>query len=122
MFYDRRQRKPSPAACIGGLFAAAGIALAAYATHAKLTPMSQQQLHTAALFLFGNGVGLAAIATGTTRLVGKLALFALVLGTLFFSGSLALNAVNGTGTALAPVGGSLMIAGWVLWAIDAVRS
>ncbi len=122
MFYDRRQRKPSPTACIGGLFAAAGIALAAYAAHAGLTPMSQEQLQTASLYLFGNGIGLAALATGTTRLVGRLALFGIALGTVFFSGSLAFNAIHGTGTALAPVGGMLMIIGWGLWAIDAVRS
>ena len=40
---------------------------------------------------------------------------------LLFCGSLVLNATAGVSSRLAPVGGLGMMAGWVLWAVDALR-
>jgi uncharacterized membrane protein YgdD (TMEM256/DUF423 family) len=48
-------------------------------------------------------------------------LFVLLLGTLLFSGSLALAVFAGMSTQFAPVGGGLMIVAWLLYAVDAVR-
>ena len=44
-----------------------------------------------------------------------------VAGMLLFSGSLAGAALVGWPTALAPLGGSLMILGWLLLACDLLR-
>ena len=121
MFYDRRQRKPSISAFVGALLAAAGVALSAQAAHGIADPKLQSQLYTAALYAFGHGIALAALSPSTTRRLGKLGLWLLLLGTLGFSGSLALHALADTGTQLAPAGGMALILGWVLWAIDAIR-
>ncbi|MFT4256587.1 MAG: DUF423 domain-containing protein [Pseudoxanthomonas sp.] len=121
MFQDRRQRKPSLLACIGGLLAAVAVALSAYAAHGVADATAQSHLQTASLYAFGHGIALAALAPATTRRLGKLALYLLLLGMLLFSGSLALNALTGTATRLAPVGGITLIFAWLLWAVDAVR-
>ncbi|MFT3762586.1 MAG: DUF423 domain-containing protein [Pseudoxanthomonas sp.] len=121
MFQERRQRKPSFLACLGGLLAAVSVALSAYAAHGVADATAQSHLQMASLYAFGHGLALAALAPATARRLGKLALGLLLLGVLLFSGSLALNALAGTGTRLAPVGGTVLILGWLLWAVDAVR-
>ena len=82
---------------------------------------AQTNLQTAVLYAFGHGIALAALAAGTTRTLGRLALYLLLLGSLLFCGSLVLNATAGVSSRLAPVGGLGMMAGWVLWAVDALR-
>jgi uncharacterized membrane protein YgdD (TMEM256/DUF423 family) len=119
--YDRRQRKPSFLALCGGLLASASVALSAYAAHGMSDAHAQSNLQTAALYAFGHGVALAALTAGTARRMGRTALALLLLGTLLFSGSLVLNALAGISTQAAPVGGVMLIAGWAIWAIDAVR-
>lgn len=121
MNYDRRQRKPSFLALSGGLLAAAAVGLAAYASHGVADAQAQSHLQSAALFAFGHGVALAALAAGTARRMGKAALCLLLLGTLLFSGSLVAGALGGLSTRLAPAGGISLMLGWVLWALDAVR-
>lgn len=118
--YDRRQRKPSFLALCGGLLAAAAVGLSAYAAHGAIG-QAQSHLQTAALFAFGHGVALAALAAGTARWLGRAGLYLLLAGTLLFSGSLLLGVLAGLPTRLAPVGGSTLMLGWVLWAVDAVR-
>ena len=120
--YDRRQRKPSLLAFAGALLAGLAVALGAYASHGVTDPQAQSNLQTATLYAFGHGVALAALAAGTTRSLGKAGLYLLLLGTLLFSGSLALVALGQLhSTRLAPVGGISLILGWVLWAADALR-
>ena len=119
--YDRRQRKPSMLAFSGALLAAAAIALSAYAAHGVADAHAQSSLQTAAMYAFGHGVALAALAAGTTRSLGRASLYLLLLGTLLFSGSLAVNVLALAGSRLAPIGGSCLILGWVLWAFDALR-
>lgn len=119
--YDRRQRKPSVLAFAGGLLAASAIALGAYASHGVSAAASQSSLQLAALYGFGHGVALAALSAGTGRLLGKVGLCLLLVGTLLFAGSLALHVLAGSGTRLAPVGGLAMMAGWAIWALDALR-
>ena len=119
--YDRRQRKPSVLAFSGALLAAAAIALSAYAAHGVVDAHAQSSLQTTAMYAFGHGVALAALAAGTTRSLGRASLYLLLLGTLLFSGSLAVNVLAQAGSRLAPIGGSCLILGWVLWAFDALR-
>jgi len=53
--------------------------------------------------------------------VGTLALWMLAVGVLLFSGSLAAAHLFATPTTFAPIGGMLMIAGWLLYAVDTLR-
>jgi uncharacterized membrane protein YgdD (TMEM256/DUF423 family) len=119
---DRRSRKPSLLACIGGLLAAAAIGLAAYAAHGVADDaLVQSRLQTAALYGFGHGVALAVLGLGAERLLAKLSLWLLLLGTLAFSGSLVGGALWHWSTGLAPVGGVTMMLGWVVYALNALR-
>ncbi|MBU8975161.1 MULTISPECIES: DUF423 domain-containing protein [unclassified Lysobacter] len=104
----------------GALLAAGAVALSAYAAHA-VQGVDQQRLHSAALFAFGHGIALAALVPRRPRGFRTIALFLLLLGTLVFSGSLAGAVFAGLPTRFAPIGGSLMILAWVLYAIDALR-
>lgn len=107
-------------AASGAVIAAAAIALAAYASHA-VHGVDQSRLQTAAVFAFGNGLALAALAPSTTRTLGQLALFALLLGLVLFSGSLTASVLARWPTTLAPMGGLLMIGGWLALAVDFIR-
>lgn len=118
---DHRPRKRSWLAGAGGLLAAAAIGLSAYASHGVAEPLAQSHLQTAALYAFGHGVALAALARRGERMLGRAALGLLLLGTLLFSGSLAGNALAQWPTRLAPVGGTTLMLGWLLYALDAIR-
>lgn len=107
-------------AASGALLAAAAVALSAYASHG-LDGLAQSRLQTAAMFAFGHGIALAALAPAATRRLGLLAVSLLATGVLLFSGSLVFNVVAQWPTALAPLGGMLLVGGWVLWATDAMR-
>lgn len=104
---------------MGGVLAAAAVALFAYAAHAD-EPQAAS-LHSAALFAFGHGIALCALAPHAVRRLGMGALAGLLLGTLMFSGSLVSAHAFATPTSLAPWGGSLMILAWLLWAADSSR-
>ncbi|MGH8061265.1 MAG: DUF423 domain-containing protein [Pseudoxanthomonas sp.] len=119
--YDRRQRKPSLLAFSGALLAATAVALGAYSAHGAADAHAQSSLQTAALYAFGHGIALAALAAGTTRSLGRAGLSLLLLGTLLFSGSLALAVFAQASTRFAPVGGICLILGWLSWALDAMR-
>ena len=104
----------------GALFAAVGVALSAYAAHVALGE-GRAALQMAALFAFGHGIALAALAPRAVRTLAWLALAAMGLGVLLFSGSLGAAHFLGAPTTLAPVGGSLMILAWLVYAVDAMR-
>jgi len=104
----------------GAVLAAAAVALSAYAAHGAAQD-AQGRLQIAAVFAFGHGIALAALGPRAARRSGTVALAALLLGTLLFSGSLAAAQLFGTPTQLAPAGGMLLIAGWLLLAADALR-
>lgn len=104
----------------GAVMAAISVALAAYASHAGGAD-AREALQSAALFLFGHGIALAALAPRTMRRLGVLALAALLLGTLLFSGSVAGARLLGWSSVAAPWGGMLMIGAWLAWAFDAAR-
>jgi uncharacterized membrane protein YgdD (TMEM256/DUF423 family) len=104
----------------GSLFAAASVALAAYASHA-VDGEPRARLMLAAVFAFGHGVALAAMAGHGMRRLKALALAAMLLGVVVFCGSLVAHVFWGLPTRLAPVGGMLLIAGWVLFALHSLR-
>lgn len=108
-------------AALGAVMAALAVGLAAYASHG-VDGEAQARLQSAALFLFGHGVALAALAPlSAGRLWRVLALVGLLVGTLLFSGSLVMGVLQQWPTPLAPMGGTLMMVGWLLWAVTAVR-
>lgn len=106
---------------VGGLLAASSIALAAYASHGVGDPGVRANLQTACLYAFGHGIALACLRNHVQGRVHVLALLAIAVGTVLFSGSLAGAALAGWPSRLAPTGGSLMIGGWLLWAVAALR-
>lgn len=118
---ERRARKPSLLACLGGLLAATAVGLSAYASHGIAEPLAQSHVNTAALFAFGHGVALAVLGPAQQNAVGKLALYVLLLGTLLFSGSLVAGALWKLSTGLAPVGGTALMLGWAVYGFNALR-
>ena len=107
-------------AAFGALACAAAVGLSAYASHG-LQGEDARRAGLAALFAFGHGLALLLLAphAGTrARVVG---LFMLALGLALFSGSLLGAALFALPTALAPGGGLLLMLGWLIIAIDALR-
>jgi len=104
----------------GSLLAGAAVALAAYAAHGA-DGAAQDRLAQAAAFAFAHGVALAALAPLAQRRRGLLALAAMLAGVLLFSGSLVAAAMLGLPTALAPLGGILMVGAWSLHGWDRWR-
>jgi uncharacterized membrane protein YgdD (TMEM256/DUF423 family) len=104
----------------GAVFAGAGVALSAYAAHAT-EGTARTNLQTAALFALVHGVALAAMSPQTPHRLGTTALSMLLIGVLLFSGSLLAAHFFGASTRLAPAGGSLLILGWLVYAVDAFR-
>jgi uncharacterized membrane protein YgdD (TMEM256/DUF423 family) len=104
----------------GGLYASAGVALSAYAAHA-VDAGARSSLQSAALFALLHGVALAVLPRQVSRRTGFAALLMLAIGVALFSGTIVAAHVLGTPTRLAPFGGSLLILGWLLFAIDAIR-
>lgn len=116
------ERAPVATRCFaaaGALLAGVAVGLGAYASHA-VAGEAQARLGLAALFAFGHGVALAALAPRAAGWLALSALAALLAGVLFFAGSLALAVFAGTGTAVAPFGGTLMMLGWLLLAVAAL--
>lgn len=96
------------------------MALTAYSAHGY-DGIALLRLNTAAFFAFGHGAAIAALAPMATGRTQRIALALLYAGVLLFSGSLVFNVIAGWSTRLAPLGGMLLIAGWVVWAIRALR-
>ena len=107
-------------AVAGSVMAALSVGLAAYASHAGV-PDAREALQSAALFLFGHGIALAALGPRAVRRLGLAALAGLLLGTALFSGSVVGARLLGWPSSLAPAGGMLMMASWLAWAVDAGR-
>jgi uncharacterized membrane protein YgdD (TMEM256/DUF423 family) len=107
------------AAAIGALLCGIAVALGAYAAHAA-DPAAARRLAIAALFGFGHGLALVALRAR----VGKLAIFVrgtLLAGVALFAGSLAWAATMGGQARLAPLGGTLLMLGWLLAAVELLR-
>ena len=104
----------------GAVLAGLGVALAAYASHAAGGEV-QGNLQTAALFAFGHGIALAALARGVASRLSLAALAMLLLGTVVFAGALVAKSLWGASSAPAPFGGMVLILGWLLYAASALR-
>lgn len=107
-------------AASGAVLASASVALAAYASHVAAAGEGSR-LMLAAVFAFCHGLALAALAPRTPGRLALAALCMLLSGVLLFSGSLAGAHFYGLPTRLAPFGGVLMMAGWLLHAAAALR-
>jgi len=118
---SRQRSKPSFFSFCGGVLAAAAIALSAYAAHGVADAHMQGNLQQAAQYAFGHGIALACLGPRASRILTRAGLGLLLIGTLLFSGSLAANAWWGFATKLAPLGGTALMLGWLLWAFDALR-
>jgi uncharacterized membrane protein YgdD (TMEM256/DUF423 family) len=100
----------------GALLAASGIMLGAFAAHALKARLGAAELgwwQTAVQYQMWNALGLVALAAvpGVRR-----AAMLVLAGAILFSGSLYLMALTGARIlgAVTPVGGALMILGWLL--------
>ena len=100
-------------AAAGAWLAGSAVGLAAYAAHA-VEGAQQERLQTAAVFAFGHGLALAALAPRAVSRGIRIALAVMLVGVLLFSGSLVAEMLSGLRPRLAPFGGSLLIAGWLL--------
>lgn len=104
----------------GALMAAAGVALGAWAAHGAAEPV-RVLAQTAAVHAFGHGVALAALARGPLSRLARAALVLLLAGSVLFAGSLAWKAMAGGSSAAAPFGGVMVLLGWLLYAVSALR-
>lgn len=107
----------------GALLAALGVAIGAFAAHALKTRLDPQMLanvETAVRYQMYAALALLALGTQPWQTRAPLPL---LLGALIFSGSLYLMAATGLKWlgAITPIGGVLLIAGFVLAALDARR-
>ena len=101
---------------LGALLAGASVALSAYAAHAGAPGLA-----SAAWLGLIHGAACAALAPDATGRLSRCALVMLLAGAWLFAGSLVAKHVLGTSSAVAPAGGMLMIAGWVLYAASRLR-
>jgi uncharacterized membrane protein YgdD (TMEM256/DUF423 family) len=101
---------------IAALACASSVALGAYASHAAM-PGQARQLALAAAFGFAHGLALIVLKDRHSTLAG-VARLALFLGLFGFSGGLCLAAFGGGRAVTAPAGGSLLMIGWLLMAVD----
>jgi len=111
-----------------GVFGLSAVALGAYGAHAAgFDQLARDRFDTALLYhlvhLAGLAAGLLLAERGAPRLsLGSALLF--TAGILLFSGSLYASAFSGgaTTTALAPVGGTCFMAGWLALGLAGARS
>ena len=110
---------------IGALLAALGVLLGAFGAHGLRTALSPEALgwwQTGVQYQMWQAIGL--VALGAARLPGtRLSVWLLALGTVIFSGSLYVMALTGARWLgmVTPVGGVLMIAGWVCFSLKLLR-
>jgi uncharacterized membrane protein YgdD (TMEM256/DUF423 family) len=109
---------------LAGALGFLGVALGAFGAHGlreRLAPGMLDVYKTGVLYHLLHAVALLAVALGAERLARPRAVAALwAAGILIFSGSLyalALTGVTALG-AVAPLGGLLLMAGWVTLAIN----
>lgn len=119
-----REAGRRPILIAGALLAGLGVALGAFGAHGLRAMLDAAALgwwQTAVQYQMWHAVALVALA-GLPASHGRPA-FLLTLGTAIFSGSLYLMALTGLRWlgAVTPIGGALMIAGWLLLAYEAIR-
>ncbi|MET1024629.1 MAG: DUF423 domain-containing protein [Pseudoxanthomonas sp.] len=118
---ETRHPSASPLAAAGAVLCALSIGLAAYAAHGVADGTAQSAVKDACLYAFGHGIALTALAPRARHALARWALRLLLVGTLLFSGSIALHHLAGISSGVAPAGGVAMMLAWLLWAISALR-
>jgi uncharacterized membrane protein YgdD (TMEM256/DUF423 family) len=109
----------------GALLAATGVLLGAFGAHGLRDMLGSERLgwwHTAVQYQFWHAIGLIALAPlGLPRI--RLVAGLLVAGTVIFAGSLYLMALTDWRWLgmITPLGGILLVAGWILLACSALR-
>ena len=109
---------------VAGALGFLGVALGAFGAHGlreRLAPGMLDVYKTGVLYQLLHAVALLAVALGAERLARPRAVATLwVAGVVIFSGSLYALALTGVGMlgAITPVGGLLLMAGWVTLAIN----
>jgi uncharacterized membrane protein YgdD (TMEM256/DUF423 family) len=109
---------------VAGTLGFLGVALGAFGAHGlreRLAPGMLDVYKTGVLYQLLHAVALLAVALGAERLARPRAVATLwVAGVVIFSGSLYALALTGVGMlgAITPVGGLLLMAGWVTLAIN----
>lgn len=109
---------------IGAALGFLGVALGAFGAHglkARLAPEMLEVYKTGVLYHLLHAVALVAIGAAAEKLARpRVVATLLTAGVVIFSGSLYALALTGTKTlgAVAPVGGLLLMAGWVTLAIN----
>lgn len=107
---------------VGALYGALAVCLGAFGAHALSSRLSEKMLavwHTAEQYQFYHALALLALGllmrTGLTGAALTTAAWCFIVGTLLFSGSLYLLAGSGVKIlgAITPIGGVLLIAGWI---------
>ena len=110
----------------GTLLAAIGVMLGAFGAHGLRNVLTSEALgwwQTGVQYQMWHAIGL--LAVGAARLPGtRLAVWLLTLGTLVFAGSLYVMALTGMRWLgmVTPLGGVLMIAGWLALGWRLLRS
>jgi uncharacterized membrane protein YgdD (TMEM256/DUF423 family) len=110
---------------VAALLCAAAVGAGAFGAHGlreRLDPRALETWETAARYLMY--AGLALLAVGATKRVAPGAAWSLLAGAVIFSGTLFGLAAGGPRWlgAVTPVGGLLMIVGFVLLAISGLRN
>ena len=109
---------------LAGALGFLGVALGAFGAHGlrdHLAPGMLEVYKTGVLYHLIHAVALLAVALGAERLARPRAVAALwAAGVVIFSGSLYALALTGVGAlgAITPIGGLLLMAGWVTLALN----
>ncbi len=135
---ERYERKGQQLAAIGAFFAGTAVALGAFGAHGLKKVLSEaaltvyrtgveyQMYHGLALFALGLGIRVLSYQVGTPTLLKRLntAAIFLIIGTLFFSGTLYIYTLAGVRLAamITPVGGVSFLIGWALIVIALIQN
>jgi uncharacterized membrane protein YgdD (TMEM256/DUF423 family) len=109
---------------VAGALGFLGVALGAFGAHGlreRLAPGMLEVYKTGVLYHLIHAVALLAVGLGAERLARPRAVGTLwVAGVVIFSGSLYALAITGIGMlgAITPIGGLLLMAGWVTLALN----
>ncbi len=107
-------------AAFGAMACGLAVALGAYASHG-LDGDAARRAGLAALFAFGHGLALQLLMREGIVRLRLVAGGAMLVGLLLFAGSLCGADFLGWPTPLAPAGGLLLIASWLIIAVDTFR-
>jgi uncharacterized membrane protein YgdD (TMEM256/DUF423 family) len=115
----------------GGLMLALGVAIGAFGAHGlqgKLDAYSMDIYQRAVLYHYIHALGLLlvgalAASNAISPSLGRWAGMLLLIGIIFFSGSLYILALSGNRMwgAVTPIGGVCFIAGWVVLAVAGLK-